>query len=166
MPDPLPLQLLETGTAFVVFALLVWWHWLPRLAKLPLAAALIPLLWVHAFRFVALGVFAPGQVGEGLPDGTLQRIAWGDYLSMLLAVGSILLLRYRVRGALAAVWLFLVVSTVDLVNAAAEGVIEEGSEVELGFSWQILNVYVPLLWVTTIAMVYLLLTKRSERVAE
>src|SRR6516225_11034146 len=49
---------------FAIFALMAVWYVAPWLATQQRAEALAPLLWVHAFRHVALQIFSAQQFGS------------------------------------------------------------------------------------------------------
>ena len=61
------------------------WHvaaWLPLRSR---AGALIPLLWVHAFRHVALQILSAQKAGFAVSDGLRDHILYGDLVGMVLA---------------------------------------------------------------------------------
>jgi hypothetical protein len=61
------------------------------------AKALTALLCVHAFRYVALQIFSAQQFGFAISDTARGQIAAGDVTGMVLAVATIVALRYRTR---------------------------------------------------------------------
>ena len=136
------------------------WYIAPRLAKLHLEEALIPLLWVHVFRYTPLTLFAPGQVDPGLPDDIVATIAYGDLVSGILAFITILFLRFGLPGGLMVAWIFNGVGIADIVLALVRGVGAELYQYELGFNWYILNYYVPFLMVSHGLMVYRLVKRQ------
>src|SRR5207244_9413127 len=103
--------------SLIVYSLIAGWYVRPRLAPLPLPSALTPLLFLHAFRHLGMVFLVPTVVGGRLASEFAVPAAYGDLLAALLALAAILALRARWRPALALVWLFNVVGTVDLVNA-------------------------------------------------
>ncbi len=58
----------------------------PRLAALPLPAALTPLLLLHAFRHLGMVFLVPAVVGTALPPAFAVPAAYGDLLAALLAL--------------------------------------------------------------------------------
>lgn len=108
-------------TSFVVFGFAAVLHWHPWLAARPLVSAATALLWVHAFRHIALQVFSSQAAEFPISDGLVDQIAWGDYAGMVLALGSIVAWRYAPRVAVPLSWLFVAATVVDLVNAAVGG---------------------------------------------
>src|SRR5258707_14832241 len=111
--------------SFVMFAIMAVLHVAAWLATRQRAEALTPLLWVHAFRHVALQIFAAQQFGFAVSDRARDEIAAGDVTCMVLAVISIVALHYRLRMAPVMVWALVAATIVDLVNATIAGVREQ-----------------------------------------
>ena len=62
--------------SFVVFALFAVWYIAPWLAVRQRAEALIPLLWIHAFRHIALQIFAAQKFGFAVSDAARDQITF------------------------------------------------------------------------------------------
>lgn len=112
--------------------------------------ALVPLLWVHAGRYVPLALLAPGQIGSAVPERVAWAIAGGDFAAAGLALVALLALHRRGAGGLPWVWLFSVVSTVDIGVALAVGLGNGVQHHPLGVSWFVLTLYVPAVCVSQI----------------
>src|SRR5436190_17958344 len=54
-----------------------------------LGAAITPLLWIHAFRYVALQLFSAQEFGFAIPDPTRDQIVYGDLIGMGLALATL-----------------------------------------------------------------------------
>ena len=156
---------LASVLSFVMFAIMAIVYVAPWLAGRPRAEALMPLLWVHAFRHVALQIFSAQQFGFAVSDKARDQIATGDVTGMILAVVSIVALHYRVRMAPVLVWLLVAETTFDLVNATIAGVREQLFATASGVTWLILTFYVPLLWVSLGLIVWQLYSRRQEPLA-
>src|SRR5260221_14633513 len=65
--EPIVLFGLQFTMSLVAYLLIAFWYVAPRLSGLPREAALVPLLWVHAFRIVGGTILAPGSVEAGAP---------------------------------------------------------------------------------------------------
>ncbi len=155
---------LQMTLSILAFALIAAWFVAPRLAKLPLHDALLPLVVVHLFRYVALTLITPSQVSDKLPDTAAHLIAYGDVASSILAFIAAIFLRYRLPGAIPVTALFAIVSLADLVDAFIQGIGTNFSSYHLGFNWYVITFYVPALIVTNI-MVIALLVRRKPRQA-
>ena len=77
---------LASVVSFIICVIMAALYVVPWLATRPRAEALIPLLWVHAFRYVALQIFSAQQFGFAVPDAARDEIAYGDVLASILAV--------------------------------------------------------------------------------
>jgi hypothetical protein len=140
----------------------VAWYAAPWLNARPRADALIALLWIHAFRYVALQVFSAQRVGLAVTDGMRDQIAAGDVIGALLAFASIVALRARSRFAVPLVWLFVAETLYDLAASTVEGVREHLFETANGVTWLILTFYVPALWISLGLVAWQLFARRFE----
>jgi hypothetical protein len=156
---------LASFLSFAVFALIAVWYVAPRLAARQRAEALIPLLWIHAFRHIALQIFSAQKFGFAVSDTARDQIAAGDVTGMIFALIAILALHYRARIAPFLVWVFVAETVFDLVNATIAGVREQLFATASGVTWLILTFYVPLLWVSLGLTVWQLYARRGERLA-
>jgi hypothetical protein len=150
-PDVIfPLQFV---LSLVVGALIARWYVWPRLVPLSTRHALLPLLFVHATRYVGLVFLVPSVVPPGLPGAFAKPAAYGDLIAALLALLAIVALRYEWPGALALTWLFNLIGVADLFYAVAQGL---RLDVQLGAAYYIPILAVPALFITH-AMIFLLL---------
>ena len=116
----------------------------PWLAKLPRHEALLWLSLPHAFRHVGMVFLVPGVVYQPLPTEFANPAAYGDLVTGVLALVAIIALRSRWSVAIALVWLFNIVGTVDLANALRHVDVAPN----FGAAWYIPTMLVPLLLVT------------------
>ena len=138
------------------------WYVVPWLRLRDRATALIPLLWIHALRYVAFQVFSAKATGFDVPVDIRDRIAYGDALSALLAFAAIAALHYRTVIGIVLAWLFSVVGIVDLVSAMVGGIQADLFAKAAGTTWFILTFYVPVLWVSHGLIIWQLLSRRRE----
>src|SRR5882757_10275647 len=152
----------------LVFGYLAWllcfgtyiWPWLKSIDQVKAQRAIATL---HSFRFFGLVFILPGVVGSNLPAGFATFAAYGDFATGVLAM--LALLTFRIRPLF---WLFVVafnlVGAVDIIVdyyhgnqlglAALAG--------ELGVTYAIPIIYVPLLMITHVAAFYLLLRQWTQ----
>lgn len=154
------------GTQFllsvVAVSLIVRFYMAPKLSLLPHEDALQLLLLPHMFRHLGLIFLVPGLVGTNLDPDFAAGAAYGDLTSGLLAIAAVVLLRARWSGAIAVVWLFNIVGTVDLVNALRQA----DNVPHLGVAWLVPTFIVPILLVTHFMIFARLIAKRRLVVAE
>ena len=149
---------LQFVMSLVVYALLATWYVAPRLAPLPLARALPPLLFLHAFRHLGMVFLVPTVVGPLLEPEFAVPAAYGDLLTAVLALAAIVALRSGASVGVPVTWLFNVVGTIDLLNALYRGA---RLEVLLGAAYYIPTFAVPALLVTH-AMIFARLLERRR----
>ncbi len=173
--EPIVLFGIQFTLSLLVYALLASWYVVPRLASVPkeLAlvpllwslcsgpSALVPLLWVHAFRIIGGAILAPGATDPAVPADFRTMIGYGDMITAFLAIIALLALRARFRGALAVVWLFLIVGTADTVNVIVQSIRDSVFTHPLGVNWLIVTMYVPALIVSNVLIVIYLLKPRK-----
>ena len=118
---------------------------------------------LHSFRFFGLVFILPGIVGPNLPAGFAEFAAYGDFATGLLAMLALLTIRIRPLF-----WLFVV--AFNLVGAA-DIIIDyyHGNQVglpdlagELGATYAIPIIYVPVLMITHFVAFYLLLRPQPK----
>jgi hypothetical protein len=135
----------------VAFSLVVWamvaarYVW-PKLRVLDRDEALRPILTLHSFRFVGLAFLVPGVVSPDLPSAFAQSAAYGDLIAAGLALLSLATLRSS--AGVAIVWLFNLWGTADLFDAFYQANHAGLAPGQLGATYFIPTLVVPLLLVT------------------
>ena len=157
---------MSTATVFQIHLVLGYVPWLlfvgvyvlPWLTSTDPVEAQRAIATLHSFRFFGLVFIVPGIVGPNLPAGFATFAAYGDFATGLLAILALLTVRIRPLF-----WLFVV--AFNLVGAA-DIIIDyyHGNQIglpalagELGATYAIPIVYVPLLMITHVIAFYLLL---------
>jgi hypothetical protein len=131
------------------------WPWLRSVEHIDAQRAIATL---HSFRFFGLVFLVPGVVGTGLPSSFTAFAAYGDFATGLLAMAALLTTKIRPLF-----WLFVVafnvVGAIDLIVDYYHGnqIGLPAMAGELGATYAIPIIYVPLLMITHIAAFYLLL---------
>ena len=135
----------------IAFSLIAWgivamrYIW-PRLRALPKAEALQPLLILHSFRFIGLAFLVPGVVSPDLPSAFAHSAAYGDISAATLALVSLLSLP---RGAgIVLAWVSNIWGAADLLNAFYQANHARLLPGQLGATYFIPTVLVPLLLIT------------------
>jgi hypothetical protein len=158
---PTAAAILANALSFAVCALIAAWYVAPWLRARPRAAALTALLWVHAFRHIALQIFSAQRAGFAVPDQIRDQIAYGDVLGMMLAVLAIVAVRLRWRAAIPITWVFVGETIADLANSLIGGVRQDLLASAYAVTWMIVTFYVPVLWTTLALIVWQLVTRRG-----
>jgi hypothetical protein len=156
---------MSPATIFQIHLVLGYVPWLlwfgayawPRLKSMDRVEAQRAIATLHSFRFFGLVFIVPGVVGPNLPAGFATFAAYGDFATGLLAIAALLTVRIRPL-------FWLLVAAFNLVGAT--GIIVDyyqGTALdlaplagELGATYAIVIIYVPLLMITHFAAFYLL----------
>src|SRR5437879_13368317 len=109
---PFAILALQSTFSLVAFALIARWYVAPRLSRASLEDYLVPLIWVHVFRYAPLTLLVPGQVSLKLPADLAATIAYGDLVSAIAAFVAIIFLIYYRQASLAVTWIL------DLIGIA------------------------------------------------
>jgi hypothetical protein len=157
--------LLAMTLSFAVMVAVATWYVAPWLKLTDWTTGLTALLWVHAFRYVALQIFSAQQFGLAVSEVARNQIAYGDVVAALLAVSAITALRYAPRLAIPILWLFAVEAALDLTNSTVVGMREQLFASASDVTWLILTFYVPLLWVSLALLVWQLWRRRPKLTA-
>ena len=154
------------ATIFDIHLLLGYVPWLlcfgtylwPRLRSMDHVEAQRTIATLHSFRFFGLVFISPGVVGPDLPSGFATFAAYGDFATGLLAMLALLAVRIRPLF-----WMFVVAFNlvgaldiaVDYYHGNRVGLPELAGQ--LGATYAIPIIYVPLLMITHFAAFYLMM---------
>jgi len=151
---------IQAALSLVGYALIASWYVAPRLAALPLRSALLLLVLPHIFRMIGLVFIVPQVTDPNLPRDFAIPAAYGDLLSAILALVSVIALRAGWRIAFGLVWIFNLVGTVDLVYAIFQGGRVALTKYQLGPAWFIPTFLVPAALVVH-SLVFISLVRRA-----
>ena len=141
------------------FAVYGW----PRLKVMDPIAAQRAIAALHSFRFFGLVFIVPGVVGANLPADFARFAAYGDFATGILAILAFLTVRTRplfwtLAGA------FNLVGAADILIDYYHGNQFDLPDLagQLGATYAIPIIYVPLLMITHAAAFYLMFRMRSR----
>ena len=162
---------MSPATVFNIHLVLGYVPWLlcfgtylwPKLKSMERIEAQRAIATLHSFRFFGLVFLIPGVIGPNLPASFATFAAYGDFTTGVLAM--LALITVRVRPLFwACVVAFNFVGTADIIvdyfhgNAVGLPVLAG----ELGATYWIPIIYVPVLMITHIAAFYLLARSRPR----
>lgn len=145
---------MQTQFAFfasIAFSLIAWgmvaarYIW-PELRIRQRAEALRPLLILHSFRFIGLAFLVPGVVSPDLPSAFAHSAAYGDIIAAILALLALILVPSAPGVVIA--WIFNIWGTIDLLNAFYQANHAGLLAGQLGATYFIPTLVVPLLLIT------------------
>lgn len=158
----MPAQAAAQLLSLIVFGAIARWHVIPWLKSQARADALIALLWVHVFRYVALQVFSAQRDGFPISDSGAMEIVVGDLGGAIIAFIAIALLRHRVRLAVPLAGLLVAETVYDTVANIRGGIHEHLMGAASGVTWLVLSFFVPLVVVSTVLLIGELYSRRGE----
>jgi hypothetical protein len=137
---------LSIAFGFIAWGIVATRYVWPKLRPLGRAEALRPLLILHSFRFIGLAFLVPGVVSPDVPSAFAHSAAYGDLVAATLAL---LALASLPRGAgVALAWIFNVWGLADLLNAFYQANDAGLMAGQLGATYFIPTLVVPLLLIT------------------
>lgn len=148
----------------IAFSLITWsivaarYIW-PRLRHRDRAEALRPLLILHSFRFMGLAFLVPGVVSPELPSSFARAAAYGDFIAAILALLALISLPSAAGVAIA--WIFNLWGAADLFNAFYQANHAGLMAGQLGATYIIPTLIVPLLLITHALAFRILLQHQS-----
>jgi hypothetical protein len=139
----------------------------PRLKEMARVDAQRVIATLHSFRFFGLVFILPGVVGHNLPAGFATFAAYGDFATGVLAL--LALLTVRVRPIF---WLFVIAFNlvgaadiiIDYYHAIQVGLPAMAGQ--LGATYAIPIIYVPLLMITHFVAFYWLVRPAGRQAAK
>jgi len=164
-PEPLfEIHLVLGYVAWLLcFGVYIW----PRLKSMNRLDAQRAIATLHSFRFFGLVFILPGVAGPNLPASFATFAAYGDFATGVLAMLALLTVRIRPLFWMLVV-AFNVVGTADLIldyyHAVQVGLPALAGE--LGATYAIPIIYVPLLMITHLVAFYFLARPSGQQAAE
>jgi len=146
--------------SFVVWGLAARQYFWPALRGRSRADAVRPILFLHAFRFMGLTFLIPGVVSPDLAASFARPVAYGDLATAILALLALALLNSTLSNA--SIWLFNIVGAVDLLNAYFQGNRITLVPGQLGATYVIPTLVVPLLLVTHALVFRIMLQPQTQ----
>jgi hypothetical protein len=149
---------------YVACLLLFGTYILPRLRSMGRFQAHRAIATVHSFRFFGLVFILPGVIGPSLPAGFATFAAYGDFATGVLALMALLTTRIRLLF-----WTFVVAfnltGTVDILVDYYHAIHLNLPALagQLGATYAIPIIYVPMLMITHVVAFYWLLRRPAIR---
>jgi hypothetical protein len=113
--------------SLAIYIAIARWYVAPWLSQRERADALIPLLWVNVFRYVALQIFAAQREGFPISMGGAMEIVIGDVGGAIIAFTAVVLLRKRSFAGVVLSWLLVAETVTDtFLNIRGDGGASDG----------------------------------------
>ena len=128
-----------TGTIAIILGFKYWIQ--PRIANLPIHAALLPFVFLNTFRYLGLTFMAQEQFYNNYPSEFLTTVGLLDFITAVLALVSVVALKNKWSFAIPLVWIFNIVGFGDLITAFPQFFGLELYNQDLGFIWLMFVTY-------------------------
>jgi hypothetical protein len=150
--------LIAWGAIYVIFMRNRWLH--------DDRTHLMVLVAPHLFRYLGLVALLPSLFpvrSLGFDEAYLAQIAWGDFLSGVLALVTLIALARRWASAIALTWIFNIIGLLDFMNAGLSMTTRLAADpAAVGpLGWVLLTLYLPMLIISHIA-VFVVLWRRWQ----
>lgn len=157
---------LQMILGYVVTFLYFGTYILPKLKTMDPIAAQRAIATLHSFRFFGLVLILPGLIGPNLPRHFATMAAYGDFATGVLAILALLTVRVRPLFLTLAV-AYNAVGVVDILLDYYHAVQVNLPALagQLGATYVIPVLYVPLLMITSVVALYWLLRSRPATAA-
>ncbi len=152
--------------SLLVFIAIARWYVAPWLAARGRAEALIALLWIHVFRYVALQIFAAQHEGFPISVGGALEIVIGDVGGAVIAFAAIVLLRRRAFAGVVLCWVLVITTAIDTFLNIRGGIEEHLMGAAVGITWMILVFFVPAIVVSVGLIAWQLVSRRHEALTD
>ena len=152
---------LQSGVSTIAYSLIFFWYVLPRVSKLSFEDAILPMLLVHVFRFAGFTLLVVGQVDPSVSRDVLSAIAYGDLLAAIAALVAALALRAKSSLAVPLIWIFTIISFVDLANVGRVAISVDLFNNYVGVMWLVAIAFFPMVLISQLYIVYRLFNQES-----
>jgi hypothetical protein len=142
--DSLAVFMIQLMMSIFVYSLLAKWVISPWLQGKAMTISLMILIAPHTLRHIGLTFLVPSVTDPLIPANFAFMAAWGDFISAVLAIACLLMLKNAWRLTLPLVWLFNIIGTIDLIAALSQA----EAVPMLSGTWYIPTFFVPLLLVS------------------
>ncbi len=115
--DNLTILNLQAAAGLVTFYLAFRWYVFPRLNRLGIYEALVPMVLIHGLRYLGLVFMVDTQVYADFPEDLAFTVGVWDYSTAVLAIITAIALRRHWAYAIPLVWFFNVFGFTDLLVA-------------------------------------------------
>ncbi len=160
MPQQMIWFFVSIAFSFIAWGTITARYIWPELRLRQRGEALRPLLILHSFRFIGLAFLVPGVVSRDLPPAFARSAAYGDIIAATLALLALSALPSGTGVAIT--WIFNAWGTADLLNAFYQANHAGLLAGELGATYFIPTLAVPLLLITHGLAFRILLRDQTE----
>lgn len=126
---------MQAAAGLIAFTFAFRWWVLPILSKRDIYGALLPMVFIHSFRYLGMVFMVDTQVYDAFPDDLAFTVGVWDYSTAILAIITSIALKNKWKGAITLTWIFNLVGFIDLLVAFPQVFGIEFYNFDLGTMW-------------------------------
>lgn len=126
---------MQATAGLITFYFAFKWFVFPKLAKLSIYEALVPMVLIHGLRYLGMVFMVDTQVYEAFPDDLAFTVGMWDFSTAMLAVITAFALKNKWKYAIPLVWVFNIFGFTDLIVAFPQVFAIEFYNYDLGTMW-------------------------------
>lgn len=126
---------MQATAGLLTFYFAFKWFVFPKLAKLGVHDALVPMVLIHGLRYLGMVFMVDTQVYEAFPDDLALTVGVWDYSTAIFAVITAFALRNRWKYGIPLAWIFNIFGFTDLLVAFPQVFSIEFYNYDLGTMW-------------------------------
>ena len=111
------------------------WYVFPRLAKLSIYDALVPMVLIHGTRYLGMVFMVDTQVYDAFPDDLAFTVGIWDYSTAILAILTAIALKNKWTYAIPLAWFFNIYGFTDLLVAFPQVFSIQFYNYDIGTMW-------------------------------
>jgi hypothetical protein len=147
---------------FVGWGIIARFWFVPWLRDNPFHKGLALLTFPHVFRYIGLSFLIVGVTQSPLDPRFAIPAAYGDLIAAILALVAMIALLAKSRCAVSLVWIFNIAGFIDFLTAVIQG-LRYTHPAEMGATYYIPILVVPLLFVSHLLIFWMLITQNRKK---
>lgn len=159
--DQIAMLLTSMTIGIVGWGVIARFWFVPWLKDYPFHKGLALLTLPHVFRYIGLSFLIDGVTNSPLDPRFAIPAAYGDLTAAILALIAVVALLAKSSYSVAIVWVFNVVGFIDFLVAVTQG-LRYTHPAEMGATYFIPIVAVPLLFVSHLLIFWMLITRSGK----
>ncbi len=126
---------MQATAGLITFYFAFKWFVFPKLAKLSIYDALVPMVLIHGLRYLGMVFMVDTQVYDAFPDDLAFTVGIWDYSTSILAIITAFALKNRWKYAIPLAWVFNIFGFTDLIVAFPQVFAIKFYNYDLGTMW-------------------------------
>ncbi|WP_339918271.1 hypothetical protein [Yeosuana marina] len=126
---------MQVIAGLITFYFAFKWYVFPRLAKLSIYDALLPMVLIHGTRYLGMVFMVDTQVYDAFPDDLAFTVGIWDYSTAIFAIITAIALKNKWQYAIPLAWVFNIFGFTDLLVAFPQVFAIKFYNYDIGTMW-------------------------------